>query len=383
LTITSVGTPGHGTVIAQGGDILYTPAAEYFGPDTFTYTIGDGHGGTATAAVNVTVGAVEDAPSLAAGPDQAPNPNDLPHIVSGWAGNISAGPANEFEQAVGFVVANDNHALFSVQPSVSPGGTLTFRPSGAVLTRMDAFVTVTAVDDGGTANGGLDASAPQTFRITVTRNQPPTAVDDSATLTQDAFATIAVLANDSDPDNPNNPPNPDVLTVTGATIPSHGSAVVNANNTITYTPQSGYFGGDSFTYTIDDGHSGTATATVHLTVNSLNQAPVATDDRYVARENTPLVSNATCAPVSYATFASVPGLTLNGTAAATGGVLRLVAADTFQVGSAFTSAPRSISAFHTSFSFRMSGNGSLAGPNGFDGQGAGADGLVFVLQNAS
>jgi hypothetical protein len=76
----------------------------------------------------------------------------------------------------------------------------------------------------------------------------------------DTAVIVTVLANDSDPDS-------QPLTVTGASVPAHGAAVVNANNTVTYTPTAGYFGPDSFTYTISDGNGGTATATVSITVN--------------------------------------------------------------------------------------------------------------------
>ena len=64
-----------------------------------------------------------------------------------------------------------------------------------------------------------------------------------------------MLANDSDLDG-------DTLSVTSVSTPAHGSAVVNAAGTITYTPAANYNGPDSFTYTVGDGHGGTATATV-------------------------------------------------------------------------------------------------------------------------
>jgi hypothetical protein len=72
---------------------------------------------------------------------------------------------------------------------------------------------------------------------------------------------VSVRANDTDPDN-------DLLTVTGASVPAHGTTVVNAGATVTYTPSTGYSGPDSFTYTISDGNGGTATATVSITVNA-------------------------------------------------------------------------------------------------------------------
>ena len=67
------------------------------------------------------------------------------------------------------------------------------------------------------------------------------------------------LDNDSDPDNHS-------LTVTGAGPAAHGMVVVNANNTITYTPTSDYEGTDEFQYFISDGHGGTENAMVYITV---------------------------------------------------------------------------------------------------------------------
>ena len=55
---------------------------------------------------------------------------------------------------------------------------------------------------------------------------------------------------------------------------------------VTYTPAADYHGTDSLTYTINDGHGNTATATVHVTINSVNDAPVAVDDSLVAIEDT-------------------------------------------------------------------------------------------------
>jgi len=92
-------------------------------------------------------------------------------------------------------------------------------------------------------------------------NQAPVAHNDSATTAFNTPVTINVLSNDSDVDVG------DILTVTGiGTSPTHGSVQINAGTTITYTPTTGYIGGDSFTYNISDGHGGTAPATVNITV---------------------------------------------------------------------------------------------------------------------
>ena len=83
-----------------------------------------------------------------------------------FATSISAGPANESSQVVSFTATNDNNALFSSQPAIAANGTLTFTPAGSGY--GSATVTVIAQDNGGTANGGVDTSAAQTFTITVT-----------------------------------------------------------------------------------------------------------------------------------------------------------------------------------------------------------------------
>lgn len=91
-------------------------------------------------------------------------------------------------------------------------------------------------------------------------NNPPIAANDSAQTSVNTSVTIDVLANDSDPDG-------DALTLSSITAaPSHGTATINPNKTITYTPSFAYMGSDSFRYQISDGKGGTATALVSITV---------------------------------------------------------------------------------------------------------------------
>src|SRR6185295_2796468 len=116
----------------------------------------------------------------------------------------------------------------------------------------DSFLFL--VSDG---RGGADSG---TVEIAVTPvNRPPNAGDDTLTTDQGVAATVNVLANDTDPDG-------DTLTVTGTTNGAHGSVSCTAAGQCTYSPGAGYSGPDSFTYTIADGHGGTDTATVSITV---------------------------------------------------------------------------------------------------------------------
>jgi len=102
-------------------------------------------------------------------------------------------------------------------------------------------------------------SSPNFQFTTAPTNQPPIAVDDIATTEAGSSVTIDVLANDYDIDN-------DALSVTDVTTPQYGSAVINADNTVTYTANVNFVGTDTFDYTISDGKGGADTATVTITV---------------------------------------------------------------------------------------------------------------------
>ncbi len=119
-------------------------------------------------------------------------------------------------------------------------------------------------------------------------NQLPVAGDDVATTTEDSAVTIAVLANDSDPDL-------DALQIESFAQGSHGAVVDNGDGTLRYTPQPNYFGSDSFTYTVTDGRGGTDTASVLVTITPVNDAPVAVDDAASTYQDTavliPLLAN--------------------------------------------------------------------------------------------
>ena len=98
------------------------------------------------------------------------------------------------------------------------------------------------------------------FRVfTLERQLPPVATNDTAATYEDFAVAIDDLANDLDP-------NDDSLSVTAVAQPANGSVALNADGTLTYTSDTDFHGSDSFIYTIDDGHCGTSTATVNVTV---------------------------------------------------------------------------------------------------------------------
>ena len=165
---TNAGLFSAGPAVAPNGTLTYTPAANANGSATITLNIQD-NGGTANGGVDtsatqtfvINVTAVNDVPSFTKGADQSAA-GAVARTVVGWATALSPGPTNESAQTLSFNVSNNNNALFTVQPAVAANGTLTYTPTGAV---GSATVTVSVSDNGGTANGGVDTSASQTFTI--------------------------------------------------------------------------------------------------------------------------------------------------------------------------------------------------------------------------
>src|SRR5207247_6809305 len=98
-------------------------------------------------------------------------------------------------------------------------------------------------------------------------------------------AAPGVLGNDTDVDSP-------VLTAVVVTGPSHGALTLNANGSFTYTPAANFNGSDSFTYKANDGLLDSNMATVALTINPVNDAPLAVDDSLETDEDTVLTITA-------------------------------------------------------------------------------------------
>ena len=135
-----------------------------------------------------------------------------------------------------------------------------------------------------TANDGAADSAPATVSITVKPvNDPPTSAPDAYNASEDTTLVLAapgVLANDSDIDVDS------ALTAVLVTGPSHGTLVLNANGSFSYTPAGNYNGADSFTYKANDGTANSAAALVSIDVGAVNDAPVASSQVVGTAEDT-------------------------------------------------------------------------------------------------
>ena len=153
-------------------------------------------------------------------------------------------------------------------------GTFTYDPHGQ-FEPLDTGETATDTFTYTVSDGHLTATATVTITITGV-NDPPVAVSDSYTATEDTMLTVTapagVLANDTDPEG-------DTLTAVLVTGVTHGSLTLNtADGSFTYDPVRYYHGGDSFTYrAMDDGGLPSNLATVTINFIHVNHVPVAAD----------------------------------------------------------------------------------------------------------
>ncbi len=252
LLITSVSAPdrgGQATLGGAGSFVLYTPSADTNGVELFTYTVRDNRGLESEGTVTVNLAPVNDPPT-AVGDNFNLSEDDAAAIFRPL-GNDSFDP----DENETLTITNVTEPVSGTVAIVDNGTGIEFTPAADF--EGPVFVTYT-ISDG---NGG-ESSATILFRVADV-NDPPTAVDDAATVTKNtSMNPIDVLANDSF-----SPDTEEVLSVSGVVSSANGTAAVSGDGlSILYTPNQGFVGEDTVTYTLADGRGGEAMATVVITV---------------------------------------------------------------------------------------------------------------------
>ncbi len=232
------------------------PDENWNGSETITFTATDSGGLSDNDAAIFTINPVNDAPIVSDIPDQS------------------------IDEGGSFVSIHLDNYVNDVDNSDSE---LTWTYSGnkdlQVIISADHIATVSAPDTNwfgaetitftATDPSGLSDSDRATFTVN-NINDAPQAIDDTASTNEDTPINILVLNNDSDIDG-------DTLIISEVSQPAHGTATIDQNTQIIFTPAENWSGNDSFTYTISDGNGGTAQASVQVSVNAVNDAPVVSD----------------------------------------------------------------------------------------------------------
>jgi VCBS repeat-containing protein len=249
------------------GTFTYQPHANAVGADSFTYKVNDGKIDSQTVTVNMTITAVNDVPM--AFEDQFTITEDSPLQVDVNTGLL----ANDTD--------DDNDSLTAIKVNDPANGTLTLNPDGSFIYTpnpnfhgQDQFVY--------SANDGQADSEPQTVTINVTPvNDAPIANPGTLNVTEDEIATGSLTGTDVDGD-----------TSTYTIVENGNKGTVTITNSLTgaftYTPNNNETGNDSFTFKVNDGTADSQTVTIDVTINAVNDAPIATQDSYTVAEDTPL-----------------------------------------------------------------------------------------------
>ena len=209
---------------------------------TFTYKANDSHvdSNTSTVTINVTQA---NRPPVAVGDSAQAKPAQQISV------DVAANDSDPDGDALSYAV---NGQPVHGTASCTTVGTCSYQSVGG-YSGGDSF-TYTVSDGHGHTVGA-------TVAITVAANASPIATNDSVSTTTNHEVTVAVGANDSDP-------NSDPLTFAKTTDPSHGTATCTSAGSCSYTPATDYVGSDSFTYTVSDGFGGQAVGTVSVTVKA-------------------------------------------------------------------------------------------------------------------
>ena len=245
LTVTGNTQASNGTVTRSGNTFTYTPRSGFSGADSFSYTISDGKGNSATGTVNITVGAapVDNKAPIAVN-DTISTTMGVPVLV-----NLLANDSDPNGDKIALKTLSNpkNGKLYRMNDSY-----IFYFPNAGFVGK-DSFTYTITDSKGATSTASVAITVAPANRLPVAKNDVVTAKSGKAVI-------LNVLANDADPDG-------DALTVLGATVPSHGSIRWQDKKTIIYTPRADYTGWDNFAYTISDGKGGSALAFVSVWVS--------------------------------------------------------------------------------------------------------------------
>ncbi len=242
LTFRVTTSPAHGTLSGTPPNLTYTPAANFYGTDSFAFVANDGTVDSAPATVSITVMHVNH-PPVANGQNVQTNEDTALSILLS-ATDVDSDPLTYS------VLSSPAHGTLS---GTAPN--LTYTPA-AHFHGTDSF-TFKAKD--GSANSNT-----ATVQITVVHvNHPPIANGQNVSLDEDTTATVTLTGND---------PDGDTITFSISAQPQHGTLSGTPPNVV-YTPAPDYFGDDSFAFHTNDGTTNSSDGIVNLTVRSVNDPP--------------------------------------------------------------------------------------------------------------
>ena len=289
LTATKLTDPAHGTLTLEAdGSFTYTPDAEYTGTDSFTYEANDGVNASVAATVTITIGAVNDAPTISDIADQAIDEDGATASIAFTVGD----PDNDASELIVTAVADDNEVVpLSGIVLSGDGMNRTIQVTPARDRNGEVVITVTVTD------GASQAS--DTFVILIHAvNDAPTVDDGAATASEDELITIALpdfeaLFHDAEGDSLHNIrihklPVAGTLTVSGVPMSVNQAVYAFDWTNIVYEPAAEWNGEVSFEWSGSDGEYASNTSVFKLVIDAVNDEITVHDFSAAGTEDTML-----------------------------------------------------------------------------------------------
>ncbi len=283
----------HGTLLGTAPNLVYTPAANFNGTDTFTFKVNDGSLDSPVVTLTITVTPANDAPLA------------VDDIING-----TRNAQTSFN-----VLANDSDidstslTITQIEEATSPSPTITVIsgfPTSITLEHGTLLITAAnqfyfspntgfvgtqtfkyTVSDGSLTDEGLvTINIASGNTVPVVANESYVMLEDGTLTTTDATGTVTlantndngVLANDTDADG-------DLLTAVLLVGPANGTVTLLADGRFTYVPNANFNGIDAFSYRVLDNRGGAATGVASITINNTNDAPTVNAATFSLAEN--------------------------------------------------------------------------------------------------
>jgi cellulose biosynthesis protein BcsQ len=244
--------PSHGTLKGAPPQIVYTPAPNYNGPDSFTFKVSDGRLDSRPATVSIQVAATSDVPVAESQSVTTQDDESLP--ISLTASDADGDPVTFI------LVDRPEHGEIAVGPEFAAEGKVTYTPEPNFV-GADRF-TFKVTD--GTAESDVAEMSINVIHV----NRPPVADDSELTTDEDTPLAITLTATDREG-------SPLKYNVTKGPL---NGALAGVTPNLRYIPKAGFRGVDAFTYDVSDGQGGMDTATVTIRVNPVNHSPFITSE---------------------------------------------------------------------------------------------------------
>lgn len=246
VVATEYQAPSNGNISINETTIIYTPALNFFGSDTFILSLSDGHGYTTNQTISVTIESINDEPIIT-----------IVSIIDDAVEDTQYNLEFSFSDVDGDIVTASIHTEAS-HGSVSINGTMIIYTPDENYNGSDSFV-ITMTD-----NAGYSTTKTISLNIESVNDIPVITIDSTITIDEDNH--ISLTFNIADVED-------EALTLVLETNANNGEVTIDATY-VTYTPSENFYGDDTFTLSVTDSNGAKVTKTIAVTITSINDIPI-------------------------------------------------------------------------------------------------------------